>query len=166
MGSLCSSSAVSPVPGSENSHKNNPKSLSGFYLFDFGSSVFTNSILLIPLLITEQTKKQAKHELWMETFTCEAQITCNSTMLHLNPDICSSTNSCTYNATSLACEDALDTCVPRTENRCCVEDPESLTVKFFGQKINYASVFAYLVSISVILQVSICIFFVFMCVSD
>jgi len=46
-----------------------------------------------------------------------------------------------------------EVCVPKTENQCCVEDPASLNVIFFGFETNYASVFAYIVSISVILQV-------------
>ena len=42
----------SPAP-----YVNSPPVLNAFYLYDISSSVFTNSILLIPLLITDLAKK-------------------------------------------------------------------------------------------------------------
>ena len=75
MGSLCSTSMVAPDGDDSNAVANVPKYLSGFYMYDFASSVFTNSILLIPLLITEQTKKQAiGDKAWMDHYECVQQV--------------------------------------------------------------------------------------------
>jgi len=120
-------------------------------MYDWASSVFTNSILLIPLLITDLAKQQAQGSDWSEEYNCEATIDCSATDMQFE-EICeSASNKCLYN--SSGCFFAVDTCVPATANKCCVKDPESLTVDFLGGETNYASVFAYLVSISVGLQV-------------
>jgi len=130
---------------------NSPPVLNAFYLYDISSSVFTNSILLIPLLITDLAKKQAAADGWGEEYKCEATIDCTSDDMQ-NALLCeSASNKCLYN--SSGCFFLIDECVPKTSNKCCTSDPENLKVSFLGAKVNYASVFAYLVSISVGLQV-------------
>ncbi|GMH88206.1 hypothetical protein TL16_g11087 [Triparma laevis f. inornata] len=120
-------------------------------MYDWASSVFTNSILLIPLLITDLAKQQSQGSDWSSHYNCEATIECEANDMQFSEVCESASNKCLFN--SSGCFFKEDTCVPATSNKCCVKDPSSLTVNFLGGDVNYASVFAYLVSISVGLQV-------------
>jgi len=69
----------------------------GFYMYDFAASVFTNSILLIPILITDLAQAQAQGSYWHDEYECEylTAFNCSATPMQ-TADMCQSSSFCTW----------------------------------------------------------------------
>ena len=132
---------------------------------DWAMSVFTNSVVLIPVLVTDLAKSAASP--WGSKYASPGCISCKDfdptgeqpftpALLNTTADSCNTLTDgrCLFNFTGdePTCAEVA-ACVPTTANQCCVSDPAELTVSFFGTETNYASVFAYCVAISVVLQI-------------
>ena len=136
----------------------------GFCAYDWAQAVFGNALLLIPVIVTDLASKAASP--WGSDLSCVAQVDEHGEhcgLLDSGSTVCNSIDKCSWvagtsgnaSAVVFSCSGDNETCTPLPSNKCCENNRsnEKETVQFFGAAVHYKSVFAYLTSLSVVLQI-------------